>query len=151
MNFFIAEAPNKIFVQLGFDKLEEVKDKYTRRGGHYFLASDQINGKPHWLQEDGFGSHELSAIWFYKNPDDQRMWVIGNVTSLGESWRDSGVDFRGLFDIVNQEEEYEQDPSQDPTQVNNKDWEYWHNDAWHKTTSEIKLHPVRYSGKLVFA
>ena len=44
--------------------------------GIYVLNSSSVNGKPHWLQENG-----SDAIWYDKNGH----WNIGYESSLGQS------------------------------------------------------------------
>ena len=53
----------------------EAKDAHSSSAGKYILGPDPVNGKPHWLQDQG-----SKAIWHFK---DDEAWVIGLKEDLG--------------------------------------------------------------------
>ena len=73
MKSFIAVHPSKLNVKL----TGKIKDAMDYLEGIYLLQRNHINGKCHWIIEDG-----SLAIWYDKN-DDKEAWNIGDIEYLG--------------------------------------------------------------------
>ena len=70
---FIAVFSSKLSVKL----TGEIKDYMNHLEGVYLLQPNQINGKSHWIIEDG-----SLAIWYDKE-DGKEAWNIGDIDDLG--------------------------------------------------------------------
>ena len=70
---FIAVLSSKLSVKL----TGEIKDYMNHLEGVYLLQPNQINGKSHWIIEDG-----TMAIWYDKE-DGKEAWNIGDIDDLG--------------------------------------------------------------------
>ena len=77
MNLLILVVPKKLIVALK-GALENSMDFVE---GLYTLGSNQINGKPHWIQDEEYWIEDRGmAIWYKENH-----WNIGNIEDLGSS------------------------------------------------------------------
>ena len=75
MNLLILVVPKKLIVALK-GALENSMDFVE---GLYTLGSNQINGKPHWIQDEEYWIEDRGmAIWYKENH-----WNIGNIEDLG--------------------------------------------------------------------
>ena len=70
---FIAVNPSKLNVKL----TGKIKETMNFLEGVYLLQRNLINGKCHWIIEDG-----TLAIWYDKN-DGKEAWNIGGIENLG--------------------------------------------------------------------
>ena len=73
MKSFIAVHPSKLNVKLS----GKIKDYMGFLEGIYLLQPNQINGKCHWIIDNG-----TLAIWYDKN-DGKEAWNIGDIEDLG--------------------------------------------------------------------
>ena len=73
MKSFIAVHPSNLSVKLS----GKIKDYMGFLEGIYLLQPNQINGKCHWIIENG-----TLAIWS-DNTDGKEAWNIGDIEDLG--------------------------------------------------------------------
>lgn len=111
--FWLSTEPPPIIIELVLDG--KAKEKQSGRAGIYKLNPGNVNGFPHWLQENG-----TNAIWFSHTYSD---WRIGPKTNLGTTIAGiSGLDRSFSY----------------PTKIDK--WYYYGNGTWTLTDqNEIKF------------
>ena len=137
MNFFFAEIPQDIYVELTGD----AKKNHEQRNGHYILDTNLVNNKSSWLQNSGSNLEKgWSAIWNTKECEEcTDQWVIGDTKHLGQLAKPTFIAIKAQlrhsdFTLI-----------KIPTEATT--WYHYSNDGWQETNDEIKLHPVFYSGE----
>ena len=81
MNLLIAVKPNKLAVTLK----GELKNSMGFVEGLYILESDEINGKPYWIQDKAYWNKERGMAIWYEKEDGFESWNIGEIEDLGNS------------------------------------------------------------------
>ena len=116
-----AETPVKLVVQVR----GRAEFYQSSRAGIYTLQSTDINGKEHWLAENG-----KRAIWYLaEGQSKSARWMIGQKRDLGKNVGGIASD----------------DDTATPSEAIN--WEYYSNDEWMKSDSKDLVIVTRFDGK----
>ena len=81
MNSIIVVIPEKLIVTLK----GALKDSMEFVEGLYTLGSNQINGKPYWIQHEAYWIEERGMAIWYEKEDGIENWNIGHIEDLGTS------------------------------------------------------------------
>ena len=103
----------------------EAKTCQYDKDGIYILQSTDVNGKEHWLAENG-----KRAIWYLaEGQSKSARWMIGQKRDLGKNVGGIASD----------------DDTAKPSEAIN--WEYYSNDEWMKSDSKDSVIVTRFNGK----